>query len=184
MGRQHFNLPNLLSLSRLLFTPALFWLAQLPDPRWVALGFALLGLTDALDGHFARRWNQASEFGSRLDGVADLVFYPSGAVLLLWLFPQYLLPNLGYLGMALVLLLAVNLYPRLRFGRFILLHTHLARWSGVLAFLAVLGAFFTDTTLLIRLTALAYSLAFLEGLLIFHRRGAVSPDTRSLFTEP
>jgi len=182
VGSQYFNLPNLLSFSRLVGTPALFWLARLPDQRWVAVCFAVLGLTDALDGHLARRWQQTSEFGSRLDGIADLVFYPSGALLLLWLFPQYLTPNLGYIGLTLLLLLAVNLYPRVRFGRFILLHTHLARWSGVLAFVAVLGAFFTDTTLLIRLTALAYSLAFLEGLLIFHRRGPVSPDTRSLWS--
>ena len=84
---------------------------------------------------------------------------------------------------ALALLLAVNAYPRLRFGRFILLHTNLARWSGVLAFAAVLGAFLTDTTLLIRATAIAYSVAFLEGLLIFHLRGPVSPDTRSYFSK-
>ena len=181
MGTQYLNLPNLLSLSRLLGTPALFWLARWPDSRWVAGGFALLGLTDALDGYLARRWQQTSEFGSRLDGIADIVFYPTGAVLLLWLFPQYLEPNLPYIGVTLALLVAVNAYPRLRFGRFILLHTNLARWSGVLAFCAVLGAFFTDTTWLIRITALAYSLAFLEGLLIFHRRGPVSPDTRSYF---
>ena len=180
---QHLNLPNALSLGRLLGTPALFWLAQLPDRRWVAAWFALLGITDALDGYLARIWNQTSDFGSRLDGLADLAFYPAGAVLLLWLFPQYLHPNLGYIGMTLALLLAVNAYPRLRFGRFILLHTNLARWSGVLAFAAVLGAFLTDTTLLIRATAIAYSVAFLEGLLIFHRRGPVSPDTRSYFSK-
>lgn len=182
MGSRILNLPNALSLLRLVGTPALFWLAQLPDHRWVALWFAVLGVTDALDGHLARRWHQTSEFGSRLDGIADLVFYPTGAVLLLWLFPQYLQPNLGYIGVTLALLVAVNAYPRLRFGRFILLHTNLARWSGVLAFVAVLGAFVADTTLLIRATALAYSLAFVEGLLIFHRRGPVSPDTRSFWS--
>ena len=103
---QHLNLPNALSLGRLMGTPALFWLAQLPDRRWVAAWFALLGITDALDGYLARRWQQTSDFGSRLDGLADLAFYPTGAVLLLWLFPQYLHANLGYIGMTLALLLA------------------------------------------------------------------------------
>lgn len=175
------NLPNALSLLRLVGTPALFWLAQLPDTRWAGAWFGVLGLTDALDGFFARRWNQTSEFGSRLDGLADLLFYPSGAALLYWLFPAYLQPNLVYIGVTLGLLAAVNGYSWLRFGRVILLHTNLGRWAGVLAFFAVLGAFFTDTTTLIRITAVAYSVSFVEGILIFKLRGPVSPDTRSLF---
>ena len=54
------NLPNALSALRLVGTPGLFWLAQLPDTRWAGLWFGLLGLTDALDGFLARRWNQTS----------------------------------------------------------------------------------------------------------------------------
>ena len=83
---------------------------------------------------------------------------------------------------AFALFAAVNLYARLRFGRFILLHTNLGRWSGVLAFFAVLGAFHMDTTWLIRITLLGYAISFLECLLIFKLRGPVSPDTRSLFS--
>jgi phosphatidylglycerophosphate synthase len=177
------NLPNALSLLRLVGTPALFWLAQLPDTRWAGAWFGILGLTDALDGFLARRWNQTSEFGSRLDGLADLLFYPSGAALLYWLFPAYLQPNLVYIVVTLGLLVAVNGYSWLRFGRIILLHTNLGRWAGVLAFLAVLGAFFTDTSTLIRITAVAYSVSFVEGILIFKLRGPVSPDTRSLFSQ-
>lgn len=176
------NLPNALSLLRLVGTPALFWLARLPNQLWVALWFGVLGLTDALDGFLARRWQQTSEFGSRLDGMADIAFYPTGAVLLFWLYPEYLWPNMGYVALAFALFAAANLYARLRFGRFILLHTHLGRWSGVLAFFAVLGAFHMDTTWLIRITLLGYAISFLECLLIFKLRGPVSPDTRSLFS--
>ena len=81
------------------------------------------------------------------------------------------------------MLAAVNGYSWWRFGRVILLHTNLGRWSGVLAFFAVLGAFFADTTLLIRLTAVAYAVSFLEGMLIFKLRGPVPPDTRSVFSQ-
>ncbi len=177
------NLPNALSLLRLIGTPALFWLARLPNQLWVALWFGVLGLTDALDGFLARRWQQTSEFGSRLDGMADIAFYPTGAVLLFWLYPEYLWPNMGYMALAFALFAAANLYARLRFGRFILLHTNLGRWSGVLAFFAVLGAFHMDTTWLIRITLLGYAISFVECLLIFKLRGPVSPDTRSLFSQ-
>ena len=33
--------------------------------------FSLAGFTDWLDGHFARRWQQHSEFGRFLDPIAD-----------------------------------------------------------------------------------------------------------------
>lgn len=51
----------------LLFTPG-------PLAKAAALGgFALAGLTDWLDGHLARRWNQHSNLGALLDPIADKV---------------------------------------------------------------------------------------------------------------
>lgn len=37
--------------------------------------YALAGLADALDGWLARRMGTASDFGARLDSIADLLFY-------------------------------------------------------------------------------------------------------------
>jgi hypothetical protein len=63
-----------------------------------------------------------------------------------------------------------------------MLHTHISRYSGVFLFAVMLASFFIDTTLLIRMVALAYSIGFIEASLIFLLRGPVSPDTRSLFS--
>jgi hypothetical protein len=63
-----------------------------------------------------------------------------------------------------------------------MLHTHVSRYSGVLLFVVMLASFFIDTTLLIRMVALAYSIGFVESSLIFIIKGPVSPDTRSLFS--
>ena len=37
--------------------------------------YTLTGLTDALDGWLARKTGTASDFGARLDSIADLLFY-------------------------------------------------------------------------------------------------------------
>ena len=37
--------------------------------------YTFAGLTDVLDGWLARKTGRASEFGARLDSVADLLFY-------------------------------------------------------------------------------------------------------------
>ena len=37
--------------------------------------YTLTGLSDALDGWLARKTGTASDFGARLDSIADLLFY-------------------------------------------------------------------------------------------------------------
>lgn len=179
---QRINLPNALSSLRLAGSPALLLLASLDDRRWVISAFVILGLTDWLDGLLARYLKQTSEFGAKLDGLADLLFYPCSALVFAQLFPAYLLPNLTFIGIAFAALAMVLLVSRLRCGRVILLHTALSRFAGVMVFFSLLGAFFVDTTLAIRAVALLYTLAFIEGTLIFLRHGAVSAGTHSIFS--
>ena len=42
---------------------------------WFLVIYTFAGLTDVLDGWLARKTGRASEFGARLDSVADLLFY-------------------------------------------------------------------------------------------------------------
>jgi cardiolipin synthase (CMP-forming) len=76
-------IPNLLSLSRLVAAPALFWLLwQRNFHTSLALMF-LAAVTDAFDGYLARRWNSASRVGEVLDPIADKVLL-TAAFLGLW----------------------------------------------------------------------------------------------------
>ncbi len=68
------SLPNLLTLSRILVIPALIGAFYLPGElsNWVVLTlFVSAGITDWLDGHFARKWGQVSSLGRFLDPIAD-----------------------------------------------------------------------------------------------------------------
>lgn len=68
------NVPNLLSLFRLLLVPvfpAVFFMAH-PSARLWAVGVYLLAfLTDIADGWIARRFNQITRLGRVLDPLAD-----------------------------------------------------------------------------------------------------------------
>ena len=69
-----FTLPNVLTMSRIAVIPLLVAACYLPYPwgNWTAWAlFALAGVTDYLDGHFARRYKQMSAFGRFLDPIAD-----------------------------------------------------------------------------------------------------------------
>ncbi|MEC9386682.1 MAG: CDP-diacylglycerol--glycerol-3-phosphate 3-phosphatidyltransferase, partial [Pseudomonadota bacterium] len=68
------NLPNILTMSRIVMIPVFVVIFYLPM-QWSylvsAIIFALAGLTDWLDGYLARKLNQSTPFGAFLDPVAD-----------------------------------------------------------------------------------------------------------------
>ena len=68
------NLPNLLTLSRILVIPPIVALLYVDGdmPRWIALGlYAVACVTDFFDGYIARSMGQISKLGRFLDPVAD-----------------------------------------------------------------------------------------------------------------
>jgi CDP-diacylglycerol---glycerol-3-phosphate 3-phosphatidyltransferase len=79
------SLPNLLTLSRILAIPvvvATFYVHG-DFARWFACAlFSAAGLTDWLDGHMARRWEQQSELGRFLDPIADKLLVAAALLML------------------------------------------------------------------------------------------------------
>jgi CDP-diacylglycerol--glycerol-3-phosphate 3-phosphatidyltransferase len=80
-----FNVPNLLSLSRILAVPVFIVLMLEPSPlRALAAGmvFSLASATDWLDGYLARKWGQVTKIGKLLDPIADKILIMSALVIL------------------------------------------------------------------------------------------------------
>ena len=68
------NLPNVLTISRIVLLAPLLIMIYLPIDQLNLISvilFILIALTDFFDGYFARRQNVMSEFGKMLDPIAD-----------------------------------------------------------------------------------------------------------------
>ena len=80
-----FNIPNLLSMSRILAVPifVILMLEKTPLHALIAgIVFLLASATDWLDGYLARRWGQVTNIGKLLDPVADKILIMSAMVIL------------------------------------------------------------------------------------------------------
>ncbi|MEJ2592839.1 MAG: CDP-diacylglycerol--glycerol-3-phosphate 3-phosphatidyltransferase, partial [Candidatus Thiodiazotropha sp.] len=79
------NIPNILTLLRIVLIPVFVLLFYLPV-EWAriscALVFAVAAVTDWFDGYLARRWGQVSPFGAFLDPVADKLMVAVALLLL------------------------------------------------------------------------------------------------------
>jgi len=91
-AKSPFNLPNALTWFRILMVPAIVVLFYLPytwaDPAACA-GFAIAGITDTLDGYYARKWQQTSRLGAFLDPVADKLIVAAALVLIVSKDPRW-----------------------------------------------------------------------------------------------
>ncbi|MCI5662056.1 MAG: CDP-diacylglycerol--glycerol-3-phosphate 3-phosphatidyltransferase [Clostridia bacterium] len=79
------NLPNKLSMLRILMIPVFVILALMnaPAAQYAAVGvFVLAAITDALDGHIARKNGLVTNFGKFIDPIADKLLVMSALIVL------------------------------------------------------------------------------------------------------
>ena len=92
MTGSRFNLPNIITLTRILACPVIFGLALAPGvgARFWAFGlFVVAGLSDAWDGYLARRYDMVTTMGKLLDPIADKLLLVATFV------PFYLISHRG-----------------------------------------------------------------------------------------
>ncbi|MCQ2450738.1 MAG: CDP-alcohol phosphatidyltransferase family protein [Clostridia bacterium] len=128
------NIANFITSIRIFGAIALFFVE--PLSKWFFAVFLFCGLSDAVDGFVARKFQITSEFGSKLDSVADLSFYSAMMIVLLNDLRNVLWGWLWIVLFAILLIrLTVYLISAFRFGKFSSLHTILNKATGVGMFL-------------------------------------------------
>ncbi|HET9961786.1 MAG TPA: CDP-diacylglycerol--glycerol-3-phosphate 3-phosphatidyltransferase [Nitrospiraceae bacterium] len=82
------NLPNVLTLVRILLIPVFIVLMMVPDPERslsAAVIFVVAAMTDLLDGYVARKTGQITKLGRLMDPIADKLLVLSALILLVQL---------------------------------------------------------------------------------------------------
>ncbi|MDR3263489.1 MAG: CDP-alcohol phosphatidyltransferase family protein [Clostridiales bacterium] len=173
------NLPNFLSWLRLILsvTGVLIGLIHQDYIRWIFVAiFVICIISDIADGKIARHFKICTDFGSKIDGIADLAL--TGAVFIYAAFElKVLSPDKGDINLPIVLILfgvfiaikaAAGIVTRQKFGKVNFMHTILMKITGgsLMACALVFIIFNRSYMWVIWVLAVIILLAFVEELVI------------------
>lgn len=171
---------NFITLLRMIGTMGLLFLRPM-SPQFLTI-YLLTGVTDVLDGWLARKTGTASEFGARLDSIADLLFY---AVMLIRIFPVLWerLPVQIWYAVAGILLLRLIAYctAAIKYRCFASLHTWLNKMTGAAVFLLPYMLIISSGVVYSWAVCALACAASLEELVIHLCRNSYCSDTKSIF---
>lgn len=89
MYKKKENIPNLLTLGRIILIPIFLLVSSVPNSTaWhvvAAVIFAIASFTDYLDGYLARKWRVVTNFGKFADPLADKMLVMSAFIMLVGL---------------------------------------------------------------------------------------------------
>lgn len=173
------SIPNILSLSRILLSFAIFFVAEHPP---ILFAFVVLcGVTDVLDGFLARKLHCESDLGARLDSLGDLLYYSALAFYMI----RYQMPLIQtYIGGIITIFVIKTLslvVSKLRNGRIYSLHTYGNKLTGVLVVVSVCLILLTDTGLFVSILVIVGILSATEELLIMCLFKEPDVNIRSIF---
>ena len=125
--------PNIITSFRIIGTVALLFTK--PMTRWFFIIYLITGFTDVIDGFIARKFGLTSDFGAKLDSVADLLFY---SVMIIMMLPVLWakLPSYIWFGafMALFFRFGAYITSAIKFKKFASTHSCLNKLTGACVF--------------------------------------------------
>jgi len=127
-----YNIPNLLSLYRLLAVPVLAYVVYLEKENLFFYWFLFNMFTDALDGFIARKFNMQTKLGAKLDSTADFAMY----LLVMYAFMQlkweYLEPYKISFYIIFFYYLFIDIFALIKFKEIASLHLYISKVNGII----------------------------------------------------
>lgn len=137
LNKKHLNIPNLLSLYRILAFPLVLYFAFSGQEKLFAIFLVINLITDILDGLIARTFKLETDFGARLDSIADIGTYILAFTGVMIFKLHHFTPHLFSFCLFIGLFLGANLLAIIKFGRTASLHLYSSKIGGYIQ-----GSFF------------------------------------------
>lgn len=180
MLKKYVTASNCITFVRIIGSVVLLFLTAFSPEFYIT--YTICGLSDAIDGHVARKFNTSSEFGARLDSVADIMFY---AVMIIKILPKLIkiLPMIVWyiLAAALATRLVSYIVAAFKYKKFASQHTYLNKLTGLVVFVAPYVVVLSFGKYICLGMTILGLLASTEELLIHLTQKEYIPEQKSIF---
>ncbi len=175
------SIPNLLSGFRLIAAPFLLYLAWTGHPTLFLVLLAVSLLSDSIDGFIARRLNEASELGTKLDSWGDLATYLTVPLCAWWLWPEILKREAFFVLLVIGAYIVPLMAGFVKFQRLPSYHTWAAKTAAVLMSFAVFILFIIDVAWPFWCAVIVQALVACEEVAITLRLSKLESNVRSFW---
>ena len=176
------NIPNLLSLYRLLTFPLLLWLIFSGRESLFAIILCINLITDILDGLIARTFNLQTEFGAKLDSLADNGTFIA-AILGIFIFKlEVMSQSIWMLWLFIAFFISGLLISFIKFKQFPSLHLYTTKVGGYIQgfFIFALFAWSYNEYLFVFAMILGY-ISHIEEIIILSISKEMQTDAKGLY---
>lgn len=161
-----YNVPNLISLVRMLMAPVLLLLAFYQQPGWFLGVLAFTAFTDVLDGYLARTLNQITALGAHLDSWGDFFIFTTMTVSAWLLWPAIVIKELPYFIAILVSFTLPVMIGLIKFKKMTSYHTWSVKFAAAMTIVSYLLLFSGMMDLPFRIAAAVCLYAAIEEIAI------------------
>lgn len=171
-------IPNTLSAMRILLSLLLFLTRPLSTGFFAI--YLMCGLSDMLDGYFARKFGAASKFGAALDSLGDFIMI---LIVLYMMFPylDLTLTVMLWIGAIGVIRIASGIVSFLKYKTFVFLHTYGNKATGFLLFCFPVLFMFLGVEKAAVFLCVTATISAVEELLIQIKSKKLNQDIISIF---
>ena len=167
MNSKLINIPNILSFYRLTAIPFIVRAIFMLDKDLFILLLSINLITDILDGWIARRFKMETEFGARLDSLADIGTIVMAVMGMAFLEPGFMTEHAIAFGLIVGLYVLFEIISLIRFKKFPSLHLYSSKVVGYIQGIFIFTYFmFGYTPWYFYFMVTASCLSYLEELII------------------
>ena len=155
--------PNKLSFIRIIFSLLLFFTKPLSYLFFII--YLICSISDVLDGYVARKYNLVTDFGAKLDSIADMTMFLSLIIVLLPVL-NFTLEIYVLILIIVILKISSAIYCYIKFEKLSTIHSYLNKITGLLIILIPVLLIFAPSENLIAIICIIATIAAIEEFLI------------------
>lgn len=169
---------NVITLIRICLAISLLFIKKY-SPLFLII-YSICGFTDILDGYIARRTRTESNFGAKLDTIADLLFFIVMFIIMLDILLKDIIFILFIIIILLIRILSIIIVLK-KYNKFAILHTYTNKITGLLLVFIPYYIFLNSANIVMYIIGVIALLSSVEELAINIKSKKLDLNKKSIF---